>query len=191
MLPPLAITRRYVVYPGEEAEVIDGHLRRLDAELLVQLALRRAAHSLYRLLQTRASLSRDTQRMRAASVCPHVGESDLLGCALLQEQSVLGVEKEDREGAVQQSLIDVFHQMACVCQQRTESVARMGRVSHATPPLLTVLLSRTADGDVILVQHDAHFVHQPYLLLVVAVKRIVAGGGSVRAADYRCVDFGE
>lgn len=54
---------------------------------------------------------------------------------------------------------------------------------------LTVFLGGTADGSVILVQHNANFVHQPYLFVVVAVERIVAGGRSVRATDYCGVDF--
>jgi len=50
--------------------------------------------------------------MRAAGICPHVGEGDLFGGTLLEEELVLVVEKEDREGSVQKPLIDVGHKVA-------------------------------------------------------------------------------
>ena len=51
--------------------------------------------------------------MGAAGVRPHVREGDLLRGPLLQEQLVLVVEEEDGEGAVQQALVYVGHQVAC------------------------------------------------------------------------------
>lgn len=50
--------------------------------------------------------------MRAASVGPHIGESDLLGSALLEEELVLIVEEEDRKGTVKETLVNVGHEMA-------------------------------------------------------------------------------
>jgi hypothetical protein len=113
MLAPLAIARRLVVYPRQKLEVVDGHLGGLDAKLLVELADRRTSHALNRLLQSCASLSGNAQRVRAARVCPHVRECDLLGRSLLEEESVLGVEEEDGEGAVEESVVDVCHEMTC------------------------------------------------------------------------------
>jgi hypothetical protein len=45
------------VYPGEEFEVVYGHLFGLDAQFMVQLAHCCATHALDRFLQTNASLS--------------------------------------------------------------------------------------------------------------------------------------
>lgn len=50
--------------------------------------------------------------MRAASVCPHVGERDLFAGTLLKKKTVLRIEQEDAEGSMQETLVDVFHQMA-------------------------------------------------------------------------------
>lgn len=52
MLTPLAIAGRFVVYPSQELEVINGYLGRLDAKFLIQLANCRPPHALNRLLQT-------------------------------------------------------------------------------------------------------------------------------------------
>lgn len=123
MLAPFAITRRLVVYPRQELEVIDGYLRGLDAKFLVKLADRRTSNTLDRLLQSCSRFSRNAQRMRAASVRPHVRERDLLGRSLLQEESILGVEEEDGESAVEESLVDVFHQMACGASTYREEIA--------------------------------------------------------------------
>jgi len=109
MLAPLAIARRLVVYPRKELEIVNRHLFRLDAQLVVQLAHCGATHALNRCLESNASLSRYAERMRAACICPHIWESDLLGRALLEKKTVLGVEEEDGEGAVEQSSVDVFH----------------------------------------------------------------------------------
>jgi len=51
--------------------------------------------------------------MGAASVGPHVRESDLLSRTLLEKQFILGVEEEDGEGAMQKSLLDIGQEMAC------------------------------------------------------------------------------
>lgn len=57
--------------------------------------------------------------------------------------------------------------------------------------LLTNFLARTSNRNVVLVQHNAHLVHEPYLLLVVACHVIVLGGGVVCTTNERSVDFGE
>ncbi len=113
MLSPLAIARRLVVNPSEEVEVLNRHLLLLDAELVLELPLSRALHALDALGEVRAHLGGDAQRVGAAGVGPHVGESDLLFGALLQEEAVLIVEQEDGECAVEETLVDVGHQVAC------------------------------------------------------------------------------
>ena len=145
MLAPLAIRGGEVVDAREEREVCDGDLRRGDAELVVQLPHRRALRSLDVAGQVAvARLRRVRQRVRAARVGPHVWERDFLARPLLEKQLFrLGVEEEYGEGAVEEALVDVGHQVAC-------------------------FLGRRADGLVVVVEHYAHFVHQPDLLLVVA-----------------------
>jgi len=98
---------------GQEVEVLQGDLFRLDAQLLVEFALSRPLDTHDGVWQVGASLSGHAKRMRAASVGPHVWESDLLGGTLLEKQLVLIVEKEDGEGSVEEPLLDVGHQMAC------------------------------------------------------------------------------
>ncbi len=113
VLCPLSITARcLVVDAGQEVEVLEWHLLRLDTELVFQLAAGSVLHTRHGLGQLRATLSWDTQWMGAAGVGPHIWESYLLGSTLLEEKSVLGVEKEDRECAVEETFVDVGHQMA-------------------------------------------------------------------------------
>ena len=47
-------------------------------------------------------------------LCKLTRECNLLRRTLLKEQTVLGIEKEDRKGAVEKSFIDVLHQMAYI-----------------------------------------------------------------------------
>ena len=112
MFTPLAVTRGLVVNSRQESEVFEGDLLLLDAQLVVELALRRVLDALDGFDERRARLAGDVERVRAAGVRPHVGERDLLRGALLEEQSVLVVEQEDGEGAVKQALVDVGHQVA-------------------------------------------------------------------------------
>lgn len=112
VLAPLAVTGRLVVYSCEEVELLDWHLLGLDTKLLVKLALRRALDALDRKRQGGASLGGNAQRVGAAGVGPEVGESDLLGGSLLEEQAVLGVEEEDGECAVKEAFVDVLHEVA-------------------------------------------------------------------------------
>lgn len=97
---------------GQEVEILKGDLLLLDAELVLQLALGSTLRSSDGVDQVCASLGGYAQRVRATCVGPHVGESDLLSGALLEEQLVLVVEEEDGKGTVQESLVDVGHQVA-------------------------------------------------------------------------------
>lgn len=51
--------------------------------------------------------------MGTAGVGPHIGKGDLLSGTLLEEQTLLRVEEEDRERSVQETLVDIRHKMAC------------------------------------------------------------------------------
>lgn len=113
MLAPFAVAGSLVVDAGEETEVLDGDLLLLDAELVVELALGSALDAHDGVGEVGAGLAGDAERVGAAGVCPHVGEGDLLGGALLEEELVLVVEEEDGKGAVEEALVDVGHEMAC------------------------------------------------------------------------------
>lgn len=113
VLAPFPVARGLVVDTGQEAEVLQRHLLLLDAELVVQLALGGVLDAQDGVREVRARLVGHVQGVRAARVCPHVGEGDLLGGALLEEELVLVVEEEDGEGAVEEPLVDVGHKVAC------------------------------------------------------------------------------
>ena len=112
MFTPLAVAGSLVVDAGQEVEVLYGDLFLLDAEFVLELSLGGALGALDGVRQVGARLRGDVQRVGAAGVGPHVGEGDLFRGALLEEELVLIVEEEDGEGAVEQSLVDVGHQMA-------------------------------------------------------------------------------
>lgn len=112
MLTPLAVAGGLVVDSGEEMEILKGNLLLLDTQLVLKLALSSSLDTGDRVFKGSASLGRDVERMGAASVCPHIGEGDLFGCALLKEELVLVIEEENGKGAVEEALIDVGHEMA-------------------------------------------------------------------------------
>lgn len=96
----------------------------------------------------------DGERVGAARVGPHVGEGDLLGGPALEEQLAgLGVKEEDGEGAMQETLVDVGHEVA-------------------------LLLAAVADVLVVVVEHDASLLHEADLLLIVAGERRVEADGA-------------
>lgn len=70
MFTPQSRAGSFVVDTRKELESLWRDLLRGDPELLIQLALRRALHTLCRSLQIRTGLARDTQRVRAAGVGP-------------------------------------------------------------------------------------------------------------------------
>lgn len=110
MLPPKTIRRCQVVYPGEVLELVDGGLLLGNAQLVLELARSCEPHT--ELVLLHLLLLKVVQRVRAAGVSPHIWEGDLLGCPLLQQKlAILGPEDERREGAVQETLVDVLHQM--------------------------------------------------------------------------------
>lgn len=127
MLAPLAVTGSDIVDAGEEMELVQRDLVCFDSKLLVKLALSSTLDAHDGSLEGRASLAGDTKRMRAAGVGPHVGESDLLRGSLLQQETVLVVEKEDGKGAVQQTLLNVLHQVASKTESATEPQVQKGR----------------------------------------------------------------
>lgn len=112
MLAPLSITRSLVVDSGEELKLVQRHLLGLDAQLVVQLALSSTLHAPNSRIELRTSLTGNSKGVRTASVGPHIRESDLLGSTLLQKEAVLGVEEENGEGTVQETFVNVGHQVA-------------------------------------------------------------------------------
>lgn len=113
MLAPLPIASRLVVDACEEMEVLQRHLLLLDAQLVVQFPLRGVLDAGDALFEIRPGLARNHEWVRAARVGPHVGKGDFLGGALLQEELVLVIEEEDRKGSVEETFVDVAHEMAC------------------------------------------------------------------------------
>lgn len=110
VLAPLSITtRRLIVNSGKETEIVEWNLLGFDSQLVVQLATSGILHARHGLGQLSATFSWNTQWVRAARVCPHIWECDLLCRTLLEKQPVLGVEEEYRECAVKKTLVDVCH----------------------------------------------------------------------------------
>lgn len=96
---------------SEELELLDWHLFRLDTQLVVQLPLRRTLHTLNRRIELGTGLTGDSQGVGAAGVGPHIGEGDLLGGALLKQKAVLRVKEENGKGTVEETLVNVGHQV--------------------------------------------------------------------------------
>lgn len=112
MLSPLAVTGSLVVDASEEFELLDWHLLGLDTQLVVQLPLRRTFHTHNCRIELGTGLTGDAKGMGAAGVSPHIGEGDLLGGALLEQKAVLRVKEENGKGAVEETLVNVGHQVA-------------------------------------------------------------------------------
>jgi hypothetical protein len=112
MFTPESARRREVVDAGEVLEGLRWDLRLRDAELVLKLACGGdldAAVGVLVLLGVKV-----VERVRAARVRPHVRERDLLRRALLEEQAAVGrAEDKGGEGAVEEALVDVLHQVAC------------------------------------------------------------------------------
>lgn len=112
VLAPLAVTRRLVVDASQEVEVLERHLLLLDTELVFQLPLGGVLDTKNGIWQVGTRLVGHVQGVGAASVGPHVGEGNLLRGALLQEQLVVTVEEKNRESPVEETLVDVRHEVA-------------------------------------------------------------------------------
>ena len=164
VLAPLPIARREVVDPRQKLQGRGRDLIRRDPELMPQFPLRRSLRALDITRQIAvARLGRVCEGVAAAGVGPHVREGDLLARALLQQQPLgRGVEEKDGEGAVQEAVVDVRHEVAG-------------------------LLRGGPDGRVVGVEDDAHLVHEADLLGVVAVEVVVfwAVAGADAAAAVR------
>lgn len=98
-------------------------------------------------------LALDGKGMRAASVGPHVGEGDLFRSSTLQQELAGSrIKEEDGESTVQETLVDVGHEMA-------------------------FLLASVAEILVVVVEDDASLLHKTNLLLIVTSKRRIKGDG--------------
>ena len=183
MFTPLSVAGGLVVDSGQELEVLEGNLLGLDAQLVLQLAARSSLDAINGVGQVGAGLTGDSQGVRAARVGPHVGEGDLLGGTLLEQELVLVVEEEDGEGAVEETLVNVGHQVACEWPEHQyehnhedcRSTVGGGGGVVKVAALRTDLLAGLSDGKVVLVGDNAHLVHETDLLLVVAGESIAAG----------------
>lgn len=113
VLTPLSVAGSLVVDAGKELKVLKGNLLLLDTQLVVQFPPGSVLDTSDSIGKGRPGLVGKVEGVRAAGVCPHVGEGDLFGGALLKEELVLVVEKEDGEGPVKKTLVDVGHKMAC------------------------------------------------------------------------------
>lgn len=110
VLAPGLVRGSHVVNAGQEVELVQGHILSLDAKLVEELALGSSADTQVILLD---QLVLNVEGVRAASVGPCVGESDLLAGTLLQQElGSVGREQEDGEGTVQKTAHNVGHQVA-------------------------------------------------------------------------------
>ena len=147
-------------------ELVDGRLRGRDPELVLELPRGRDAHA--ELLRLDLLLREVIEWVRAACVRPHVRERDLLRRTLLQEKLSVGrPEHEGGEGAMQEALVDVLHQVAYIIQIALGAHARhnshsSGKKEH------TGLLVGCTNSIVLFVHQDTPLVHQPRLLGIVA-----------------------
>lgn len=162
VLPPLAVRGGEVVDAREEVEALHGDLRRRDPQLVVELADGGPLGPLDVADQVPLARLRGVrQGVGAAGVGPHVWEGDLFRRPLLQQQLLRPrVEHERRKGPVQQAPVDVGHEVAG-------------------------LLGGRPQDPVVVVQHDAHLVHEPDLLLVVAREQVVVGRRRGRRSERR------
>lgn len=112
MLTPLSVAGSLVMNSGQEVELLKRNLLLLDAQLVVKLALSSPLNTSNGILEARARLGGNVERVGTAGVGPHVGEGDLLGGALLEEELVLVVEEENGKSTVEEALVDVGHEMA-------------------------------------------------------------------------------
>jgi hypothetical protein len=94
---------------SQELEILDWNLCSLDSKLVVQLALCSSLDACDSFSQFGTTLARNTKRVRAACVGPHIGEGDLFRGTLLNKQFILGVEEKDGESAVEKSFVDICH----------------------------------------------------------------------------------
>lgn len=178
VLSPLSVTAwRLIVDAGQEVEVLEWNLLWLDTKLVLQLATSSVLDTRNGIWKVITTLSWNTQRVRAASVGPHIWEGNLLGSALLEQELVVLVEEEDGECAVEETLVDVGHKVAW------RMSVRLRPHGHKLP---TDLLAEVADWLVVLVEDNADLVHEANLLLVVPLHGR-AGGVNVREQAQNAV----
>jgi len=111
VLTPGLIRRSKVVNAGQEVEVIQRNILGLNSQLVEQLALGSSTNTQVVLLN---QLIRGVEGVGAAGVGPCVGEGDLFGRTLLQQElGAVSREQEDRESTVKKVVRqNVLHQVA-------------------------------------------------------------------------------
>lgn len=108
LTPRSAVHVGNVVNTGEVVELLNGHLFRLNAELVLKLADGSALHT-HGVLKLHLTLN--PERVTAAGVGPESREGNLVIRALLKQELTLRVEEEHTEGAVQETLVDVLREV--------------------------------------------------------------------------------
>ncbi len=112
MLSPDTVRWCKVVNLGEVLELIHRSLTWRDPKLVFQFPGCRHTHT--ELLSLDFLLLKVIEGVRAACVRPHVREGDLLCGALLEQQlAIAWSEDESGECAVEETLVDILHEMAC------------------------------------------------------------------------------
>jgi hypothetical protein len=114
MLSPLSITGRLVMDSRQEFEILDWDLSSFDTEFMIKFPLCSPLNTHHGFFQFGATFTWNSKWMGAACIGPHIWESNLLGRPLLDEQFVLRIKEENREGAMQQPLVNIGHEMACI-----------------------------------------------------------------------------
>jgi len=111
MFTPQPIARSKVVYPREVLHLVNGCLNLRDPQLVFELATSGDFHSV--LVLFNLLLFEIVKRVRAASVCPHIREGNLLSCPLLDKQfAAHRMEDEGGKGTMKKAFINILHQMA-------------------------------------------------------------------------------
>ena len=111
MFTPQPIARSKVVYPCKILHLVNGSLILWNSQLMFELATSGNFHAV--LLLFYLLLLEIVKRVRAACVGPHVREGNLLSCPLLEKElAAVGVEYEGGERSMEETFIDILHQMA-------------------------------------------------------------------------------
>lgn len=81
------------------------------------------------------------------------------------------IEKKHAKGAMQQTFVDIVHQVACILESETW-VKTNSHVKYDTSSrlALTRLFRLCTDTLVVFIDHDAHLTHETHLLFVVLVQ---------------------
>ena len=132
MFAPQPIARGKIVYPCKIVYLVNGCLPLRNPQLMFELATSSDFHT--ELLLFNLLLFEIVKRMGATGVCPHVREGNLLSCSLLEKElAAHGMEDEGGEGSMEETLVDILHQVAWDRSHfvRTQQLAPTKKVLNA------------------------------------------------------------